>query len=236
MIRFSCSHCDEEMEISDRMAGRKIDCVECGARVRVPDAEEEDAPRQRREMEAERPSKRRSEIVEGAPPRQRREKDEEASPTRRSEIAEGEPPSRGDSEYVDEPPPPRKKKKKRGGLRRSDLRQVAIYQKVILICILVYLILVVVNIVLQSIGMPPFALLPLALVAFGAVITGAVFVFMMALKLNSVGIGVVLGIITLIPIIGLIVLLVINSKATAALRYGGYKVGLLGVPLWQFDE
>lgn len=32
----------------------------------------------------------------------------------------------------------------------------------------------------------------------------------------------------IIPLIGLITLLILNSKATAALRAAGYKVGLLG--------
>ena len=42
MIKFDCPNCDEEMEIADRMAGRKIECVNCAKRVRVPDDELED--------------------------------------------------------------------------------------------------------------------------------------------------------------------------------------------------
>jgi hypothetical protein len=37
-----------------------------------------------------------------------------------------------------------------------------------------------------------------------------------------------LGILTLLPCIGLITLLVVNAKATAILKAGGLKVGLLG--------
>lgn len=45
------------------------------------------------------------------------------------------------------------------------------------------------------------------------------------------GLGIVLGILTLIPCIGLIVLLVINGKATGVLRENGIGVGLLGANL-----
>jgi hypothetical protein len=40
--------------------------------------------------------------------------------------------------------------------------------------------------------------------------------------------GVVLGILTLIPCIGLIALLIINGKATAVLKNHGIKVGFFG--------
>jgi len=44
---------------------------------------------------------------------------------------------------------------------------------------------------------------------------------------------VLLGILTLIPCIGLIVLLVVNGKATGILKQNGIKVGLLGANLSQ---
>jgi hypothetical protein len=59
-------------------------------------------------------------------------------------------------------------------------------------------------------------------------VTAAVFVFMLALSLYSTGAGIVLGILTLIPVVGLIVLLVINGKATNVLRRHGIRVGLMG--------
>jgi hypothetical protein len=43
--------------------------------------------------------------------------------------------------------------------------------------------------------------------------------------------GVVLGILTLIPCVGLIVLLIINSKATGILKKNGVRVGLLGAKM-----
>ena len=36
MIPFTCPYCREPMEVSDKMEGRKVECVECGELVRVP--------------------------------------------------------------------------------------------------------------------------------------------------------------------------------------------------------
>jgi hypothetical protein len=37
MIDLVCPECGEEMEISQRMRGRRVECVECGTRFRVPE-------------------------------------------------------------------------------------------------------------------------------------------------------------------------------------------------------
>jgi hypothetical protein len=103
---------------------------------------------------------------------------------------------------------------------------VATYQKVILICILAYLAAVVARLALPE-GLQ--LLTGLGVIAVGIVAT--VFVFMLAIKIYNVGLGVAFGILTLIPCIGLIVLLVINQKATSVLKAHGYRVGLLGADL-----
>jgi hypothetical protein len=59
-------------------------------------------------------------------------------------------------------------------------------------------------------------------------IAGTVFVFMLAMKVYSTGLGIVLGLLTLIPCVGLIVLLIVNGKATSVLQANGISVGLLG--------
>jgi hypothetical protein len=107
--------------------------------------------------------------------------------------------------------------------RMVDLRTIAMRQKAIMFCILGYLALVVLQFVV-----PPEVRLVLALLAFGVSVTGAVFVFMLALSLYNTATGIILGILTLIPLVGLIVLLVINGKATNILRQHGIQVGLLG--------
>ncbi len=173
MIDFLCPECDEEMEVSDRMAGKKVRCVACDAKIVVPDG----------------PSR-----PEGRPQRRR---------------GRSRPPS----------------------LPTSELRQVALYQKAILFCILAYILAIPTQFLLPP-GLRPFLLIFVLAVA----IAGMVFVFLLALKLYNVGIGVLLGILSLIPLVGLIILLVINGKATSLLQLAGYKVGLLGANLSQFDK
>lgn len=112
--------------------------------------------------------------------------------------------------------------------RRQDLKSVATYQKVILVCILIYLLAVVFQFTI-----PPDLRFVLGLVVLPALVVATVFVFLLATKVYSTGVGVLLGLLTLIPCIGLLVLLVINSKATGILRENGIDVGLLGADLSQ---
>jgi hypothetical protein len=109
---------------------------------------------------------------------------------------------------------------------RHDLRSVAQYQKGILVCILIYFIAV-----LFQVGLPPELRPVLALGVMLLGIVGTVFVFLLAMKVYSTGVGILLGILTLVPCIGLITLLVVNGKATAILKQNGIRVGLLGANL-----
>jgi hypothetical protein len=111
---------------------------------------------------------------------------------------------------------------------RNDLREIAVRQKAIMFCILGYITLVVLRFVL-----PPEVYLVLVVVAIGVIITAAVFVFMLAIALYNTGAGIVLGILALVPLVGLLILLIINGRATTELRIHGIKVGLLGANLSQ---
>jgi hypothetical protein len=112
--------------------------------------------------------------------------------------------------------------------KREDLRSVARYQKGILICILIYLLAVVGQFLIPQ----EFRIfLGLGVLMLGLV--GTVFTFLLATKVYSTGVGILLGILTLIPCIGLIALLVVNGKATSVLTANGIKVGLLGADLSQ---
>ncbi|HWE96988.1 MAG TPA: hypothetical protein VG269_23705 [Tepidisphaeraceae bacterium] len=106
---------------------------------------------------------------------------------------------------------------------RNDLRNIAVRQKAIMYCILAYIALII-----GQFALPPELRIIVVLLAAGASLTAAVFVFMLAIAVYNTGIGIVLGILTLIPLVGLIVLLVINSKATNILREHGIRVGLMG--------
>ena len=109
---------------------------------------------------------------------------------------------------------------------REDLRAVARYQKGIIICILLYFLFMILAAVL-----PPALswVSGLAILVIG--LTSAVFVFLLAIKTSGVGSGILLGIGTFFPCLGLIVLLVINGKATSILKANGIRVGFLGANL-----
>ena len=111
---------------------------------------------------------------------------------------------------------------------REDLRSVAKYQKGILVCILVYLIAVIGQFAIPAEFRP---IIALGVLAVG--LAGTVFVFLLAIKVYSTGVGVLMAILTLVPCVGLIMLLVVNGKATAILKQNGIKVGLLGANLSQ---
>ena len=112
--------------------------------------------------------------------------------------------------------------------RREDLRSVAQYQKGIMVCILIYLILVFVQFAIpDELGL----LLVIGVIALG--LTGTVFVFLLSTKVFSTGVGILLGILTLVPCIGLITLLIVNGRATAILKRNGIRVGLLGANMSQ---
>src|SRR5262249_41671399 len=147
-------------------------------------------------------------------------------------------------------PPPQPLSYARPVNLRGDLRTIAVRQKAIMYCILGYLLVGIANVFVRASASPPSspsslpsvpavpALLSgiLALLMVGATITAAVFVFMLAIALYDTGIGILLGILTLVPLVGLIVLLIINSKATNALRQYGIKVGLMGAKTDQIPQ
>lgn len=113
--------------------------------------------------------------------------------------------------------------KRKGTLDRETLRSIAFYQRGILSCILIYIIAAVgfyfIPPDLKWIGL--IIVVPLAL-------TATVFVFLLAAQTYGPIVGVLLGLLTLVPCVGLLVLLIINSRATSTLQLHGIRVGLLG--------
>jgi hypothetical protein len=89
----------------------------------------------------------------------------------------------------------------------------------------------------QKVPVPmPEVMLLVTLGVFATLVTAAVFVFMLALSLYNTATGVALGVLTLVPLVGLIVLLIINGKATNVLRDHGIRVGLMGARLSQIPS
>ena len=113
--------------------------------------------------------------------------------------------------------------------RREDLKSVAMYQKGILVCILVYLLMVVGQFLI-----PENLRIFLGLGFIALAIASTVFIFLLAIKVYNVGLGILLGLLAMIPCIGLIVLLTVNGKATKILQQNGFRVGLLGADLSKF--
>lgn len=105
----------------------------------------------------------------------------------------------------------------------DDLRRIAGCQKGIILCVLAYFVLLPFQFALpaDSRVYVLVAAVPLAIIA-------TVCVFLLATKIYSTGKAVILGVLTLLPYIGLFALLVINAKATRVLKKHGIRVGLLG--------
>jgi hypothetical protein len=111
------------------------------------------------------------------------------------------------------PPPP-----------RNDLREIAVRQRAIMLCILGYFVLMLCQFI--PVSDPLRGLLVVAAIAVS--ITGMVFVIMLSIAVYNTGAGIALGICTLIPLVGLIILLIVNGRATSVLRQHGIHVGLMG--------
>lgn len=109
---------------------------------------------------------------------------------------------------------------------RKDLKKVAQYQKGILISVLLYLVGLVSQIVVPD-WVRPILIAAVLCVA----LSGAVCTFLLAMKTHGAVQGIVLGVLCFVPLVGLLVLLVVNDKATTVLRQNGISVGLLGANL-----
>ncbi len=113
--------------------------------------------------------------------------------------------------------------------RREDLKTVAVAQKSIIVCILLYLCLIVARFFV------PYQYnlyLLICMLVIGLVSTASVFV--LAMKVYSVIQGILVGILTMVPCLGLLLLLLVNQKATKILKDNGHNVGLFGADLSRF--
>jgi len=113
--------------------------------------------------------------------------------------------------------------------RREDLKAVAVAQKSILVCVFIYIIIIIFEALVPVeyrlyIGIGD---LVIALVA-------AVSVLLLAIRVYSIGYVVFLGIGALVPWLRLLILLMINGKATKILKENGHKVGFMGADLSEF--
>jgi hypothetical protein len=110
----------------------------------------------------------------------------------------------------------------------DDLRAVAKYQKGIIICILLYLVTLFGQFAVPE-GFRGYVYWAAILVS----VAGTAYVFLLCTKVYRPGVGVLIGLLALVPVIGVVVLLSVNGKATKILRQNGIRVGLLGADLSQ---
>jgi hypothetical protein len=109
-----------------------------------------------------------------------------------------------------------------------DLRSVAGLQKAIIFCILFNLI-----VYACQFFFPAERRWVVALPAIPVGLASTVCLFMLALRLYSPAAGIILGLLSLVPWVNLIILLVVNQKATKTLQSHGIRVGFLGANLSQ---
>jgi hypothetical protein len=107
------------------------------------------------------------------------------------------------------------------------LKNVATQQRVLNLCILGCICLMFMDVATRFSG-PPLLYFAISMVYLAVNILAAICIFRLAMLVYNTGLGIVLGILTLVPILGLLILLAVNGKATRILRAAGIRVGLLG--------
>jgi hypothetical protein len=118
---------------------------------------------------------------------------------------------------------------------REELLNVAKYQRLVIACLGIQILVGVGGVLLVD-QLPPAATVAYYIFVLLLQLVGMVLVFLLAINVYSVGVGIVLGILALFPCIGLVVLLIINGKATSILRNNNIKVGFLGANMSQLDD
>jgi hypothetical protein len=108
---------------------------------------------------------------------------------------------------------------------RQRLYEIAKAQRGINMVVLLY---IGTGMLSRAIGGIPGAQILIGLIALGVIIAGAIYAIRMANSLWGTGAAVACAISLLIPCVGLLTLLVLNSRATVRLRAAGFKVGILG--------
>lgn len=125
-----------------------------------------------------------------------------------------------------QPPQPGQAPYFQGQVDHARIRRIASDQRMINIVVLAYFGSGLLTSAIRSI---PGGQYVIGLVAVAVIGAGAFYAVRMASALHGTGIAVLCAILLLIPCVGLLTLLVLNSQATAELRKAGLHVGLLGV-------
>lgn len=123
------------------------------------------------------------------------------------------------------------------GMPSQDVYEIAKRQRWLIGAIGATLLLIVSSFVMPGIinqmpeGSANIAAILYAVFAIAVRVFVLVCVFSLARQLYGTGIGILMLILSLLPLIGLIVLIMVNMKATKFLQQHGVKVGLMGADL-----
>jgi len=118
------------------------------------------------------------------------------------------------------------------GGKGEELKQIAYYQRRVMSCILVQIVAYVPCAAFSRTN-PALAGI-FGLVVLCALIAGVCFAVLLAMRVYSTGVGIIMGLLGIIPCFGLLMLLIINQAATKRLTNSGIKVGFLGADMSQF--
>lgn len=139
----------------------------------------------------------------------------------------------------DETPSDRRVRGLPEGSTREDLRLIALYQRIILICIgLLFVLYIGAYLVLSKTTPDTFLIVvfavgvPITLVVLTSVVT----TFLLSVKVYHPVVGVLLSIFVMLGCFGLLVLFLINQRATAILNKNGITVGFFGASQSQFKS
>jgi predicted RNA-binding Zn-ribbon protein involved in translation (DUF1610 family) len=237
-ISFTCPSCGKKLKAPDNAAGKSSKCPGCGSPVLCPEpvyeaeliAETAGGPDPFADVDANESYAMAPEPVQAPAAEARR-----PCPMCGEMIVASAAKCRYCGEVFDAT---LKKAKKKGG-KAGHLQSVASAQRNLLICIFLqivsYLVLLAFGRAVQGQGQgqqpdPALAIFILidCAVLLAAGVGGIIYVFILSSRIYNVGIGILLGILSLVPCLGLLVLLMVNQKATGLLRENGYEVGLLG--------
>jgi predicted RNA-binding Zn-ribbon protein involved in translation (DUF1610 family) len=242
-ISFSCPNCGKKLKAPDSAAGKSSKCPQCGSPVTCPepiyDAELVEAPASRpggvdpySDLDSDKPYG----MVEVVPAAATATEARRPCPMCGEMIVATAAKCRFCGEVFDDTI--KKVKKKGKGGKAARMKSIASAQRNLIICILLQIVLYIALLIFGRDQKPEAGMALLIICIFaamlGAGVAGTVYAFMLAIKIHNTTAGVIIGLLTLVPCIGLLVLLAINNSATRLLRDNGYRVGFLGADMSDF--
>ena len=236
-ISMNCPSCGKTLSAPDNAAGKNAKCPACGNLMIVPTgvveaevigpAGQEPAPNEFRLMDdllASAPSQSPASSAGAGP-----EPGRQPCPECGEMIVKGAAKCRFCNAIFD--PALKHLSSARLGGSNIELKRIASYQRGVISCILVQILAYMAygslkaNLALAGVA---------SLVVIIAVVSGVVYAVLLATRVYSTGAGIAMGLLALVPCLGLVMLLIINQAATRKLTENGIKVGFFGASMSQF--